>query len=58
LQESSNIQARDVVAAGIENGLLLVPAGVKVVRFVPPLIVSAEEIDQALAIVEKAIAAF
>jgi acetylornithine aminotransferase len=31
---------------------------VKVVRFVPPLIVSAEEIDQALAIVEKAIAAF
>jgi acetylornithine aminotransferase len=58
LQESSQIQARDVVAAGIENGLLLVPAGVKVVRFVPPLIVSAEEIDQALAIVEKAIAAF
>jgi acetylornithine aminotransferase len=58
LQESSQIQARDVVAAGIEHGLLLVPAGVKVVRFVPPLIVSAEEIDQALAIVEQAIASF
>ena len=58
LQDSSQIQARDVVAAGIENGLLLVPAGVKVVRFVPPLIVSSEEIDQALAIVAKAIAAF
>jgi acetylornithine aminotransferase len=57
LQESSSIQARDVVAAGIENGLLLVPAGVKVVRFVPPLTVSATEIDRALAIVEKAIAA-
>jgi acetylornithine aminotransferase len=58
LQESSNIQARDVVAAGIEQGLLLVPAGVKVVRFVPPLIVSAAEIDQALEIVGKAIASF
>jgi acetylornithine aminotransferase len=58
LQESSNIQARDVVAAGIEHGLLLVPAGVKVVRFVPPLIVSAAEIDQALSIVEQAIAGF
>ena len=58
LQESSNIQARDVVAAGIELGLLLVPAGVKVVRFVPPLIVSAAEIDQALEIVSKAIASF
>ncbi|MDX2254381.1 MAG: aspartate aminotransferase family protein [Pseudanabaenaceae cyanobacterium bins.39] len=57
LQESSSIQARDVVAAGIDNGLLLVPAGVKVVRFVPPLTVSATEIDKALAIVEKAIAA-
>jgi acetylornithine aminotransferase len=58
LQESSNIQARDVVAAGIEHGLLLVPAGIKVVRFVPPLTVSAAEIDQALATVEQAIASF
>jgi acetylornithine/N-succinyldiaminopimelate aminotransferase len=58
LQESSNIQARDVVAAGIEHGLLLVPAGIKVVRFVPPLTVSAAEVDQALAIVEQAIAGF
>jgi len=31
---------------------------VKVVRFVPPLIVSAAEIDQALEIVGKAIASF
>ncbi len=58
LQESSKIQARDVVAAAIERGLLLVPAGVKVVRFVPPLTVSASEIDQALSIVEQAIASF
>ncbi|MBD2149302.1 aspartate aminotransferase family protein [Pseudanabaena sp. FACHB-1277] len=56
LQESSTIQARDVVGAAITSGLLLVPAGVKVVRFVPPLTVSAAEVDRALEIVDQAIA--
>lgn len=37
----------------MENGLLLAPAGPKVIRFVPPLIVSAEEIDQGSDILEK-----
>jgi acetylornithine/N-succinyldiaminopimelate aminotransferase len=45
----------DVVKAAIEQGLLLVPAGPKVIRFVPPLIVSAAEIDQAVAALESAI---
>ena len=47
----------DVVKEAMANGLLLVPAGPKVIRFVPPLIVSAEEIDQAAQAVENAIAA-
>jgi len=47
----------DVVKEAIAQGLLLVPAGPKVIRFVPPLIVSAEEIDQAAQAVENAIAA-
>lgn len=46
----------DVVKAAMAKGLLLVPAGPKVIRFVPPLIVSAEEIDQAVQILEQAIA--
>lgn len=46
----------DVVKAAMERGLLLVPAGPKVVRFVPPLIVSAEEVDQATQVLEQAIA--
>ena len=46
----------DIVKAAMDAGLLLVPAGLKVVRFVPPLIVTAEEIDQALAIFREAIA--
>lgn len=45
----------DVVKAAMAEGLLLVPAGPKVIRFVPPLIVSAAEIDAAAQAVEKAI---
>jgi acetylornithine/N-succinyldiaminopimelate aminotransferase len=46
----------DVVKAAMAEGLLLVPAGPKVIRFVPPLIVSAAEIDAAAQALEKAIA--
>jgi acetylornithine aminotransferase len=46
-----------IVKAAMENGLLLVPAGPKVVRFVPPLVVSAAEIDQALQILDRTLAA-
>ena len=38
----------DIVKAAMENGLLLVPAGPQVVRFVPPLIVSEADINEAL----------
>lgn len=51
------LTSSDVVKAAIEAGLLLVPAGPKVVRFVPPLVVSAEEINQALEAVRQAICA-
>lgn len=57
LKADIELTSLDVVKAAIAEGLLLVPAGPKVVRFVPPLIVCAEEIDRALATVEKAIAA-
>ncbi len=55
LQANSAIAAGDVVKAAMAEGLLLVPAGPKVVRFVPPLIVTAEEIDRALFLVDKAL---
>ncbi len=56
LSDEVELTSRDVVQACIDRGLLLVPAGPKVVRFVPPLIVSAEEIDRAVGIVRAAIA--
>ncbi|MEC4818608.1 MAG: aspartate aminotransferase family protein [Scytonema sp. PMC 1069.18] len=48
--------AADVVKAAIDQGVLLVPAGPKVLRFVPPLIVSAAEVDLALQAVDIAMA--
>lgn len=46
----------EIVKVAMEKGLLLVPAGPKVLRFVPPLIVTAEEVDEALALFRQAIA--
>jgi acetylornithine/N-succinyldiaminopimelate aminotransferase len=57
LQADSVINAIDIVKAAMEAGLLLVPAGAKVVRFVPPLTVSAAEVDRAVSIVERVLAA-
>ncbi|MGB8701567.1 MAG: aspartate aminotransferase family protein [Thermosynechococcaceae cyanobacterium] len=57
LTADSPITAIELVKAAMEAGLLLVPAGPKVVRFVPPLIVSAAEVEEALALVRQALAA-
>ncbi len=46
----------NLVKEAMDKGLLLVPAGPKVVRFVPPLIVSAGEVEEALSIVAQAMA--
>ena len=48
--------ASDLVELARDRGLLLCPAGLEVVRLVPPLIVSDDEIDRALAILGEALA--
>ena len=55
LRADIGLTAADVVNAAINEGVLLVPAGPKVVRFVPPLIVTEAEVNTALEAVEKAI---
>jgi acetylornithine aminotransferase len=55
LSADSTFTAADVVKVAIQEGVLLVPAGLKVLRFVPPLIVTAEEIDRALTAVDRAL---
>jgi acetylornithine aminotransferase len=52
----SSIPPGVIVQAAMDEGLLLVAAGSNVVRFVPPLIISADEIDAAMAMFEAAVA--
>ena len=46
----------DIVKAAMNEGLLIVPAGPKVLRFVPPLIVSETEVTEAMDALGRAIA--
>ncbi|MEN9218524.1 MAG: aspartate aminotransferase family protein [Gloeomargarita sp. DG_2_bins_126] len=48
LRPEAPFQAAEIVQRALEKGLLLVPAGPQVVRWVPPLIVSETEVDLAL----------
>jgi acetylornithine aminotransferase len=49
--------AIDVVKAAMEQGLLLVPAGANVVRFVPPLTIQPRQIREAVKRLERALLA-
>lgn len=56
LKDEIELTSIEVIKAAMEAGLLLVPAGPKVVRFVPPLVVSEGEVDKALQTVRKVLA--
>jgi acetylornithine aminotransferase/acetylornithine/N-succinyldiaminopimelate aminotransferase len=45
----------EIVAKAMAKGLLLVGAGDSAIRFVPPLVVTEAEIDQAVEFFEKAL---
>lgn len=51
----AELTSLEIVKAAIAEGLLIAPAGPKVLRFVPPLIVSQAEVERAVEILEKAI---
>jgi 4-aminobutyrate aminotransferase len=46
---------QSIVKSALENGLILLAAGDSVIRFVPPLIISHDEIDRGLEIFERAL---
>ena len=50
-----NQPVRPIIEACLQNGLLLVGAGPNVIRFVPPLIIKANEVKEGLAILEHAL---
>ncbi|MDP3104633.1 MAG: aspartate aminotransferase family protein [Candidatus Methanoperedens sp.] len=50
------VQKREqIVRKALDGGLILLPAGDSVIRFVPPLIISRTEIDRGLEIFERAL---
>jgi acetylornithine/N-succinyldiaminopimelate aminotransferase len=55
LRSDIELTSIQLVKAAMEQGLLLAPAGPKVLRFVPPLIVSEQEVNQAVSILEAVI---
>ncbi len=55
ISPDSDLTSIEIVKKAMENGLLLAPAGAKVLRFVPPLIVNEEEVKQAGEILEQTI---
>lgn len=46
---------QEVIARALELGLLLIPAGTKVIRLLPPLIVSEAELSRGLEILERSL---
>jgi predicted acetylornithine/succinylornithine family transaminase len=51
----TSVPVRGIVAACMERGLLVLSAGDNVVRFVPPLILTEADVDEAVAIFEVAL---
>jgi acetylornithine/N-succinyldiaminopimelate aminotransferase len=49
------VKSIDIVKAAMAQGLLVVPAGPSVVRLVPPLVVTADEVKMALSRLKQAI---
>ena len=57
-KEPARDEQRIILRRAFERGLVLLPAGESVIRFCPPLIVSEEEIDTAVAILDRAMEGF
>jgi acetylornithine/N-succinyldiaminopimelate aminotransferase len=55
LQPEASVKSIDIVKASMAQGLLVVPAGPEVVRLVPPLVVTADEVQLALSRLKLAI---
>ena len=46
----------DYVTKALENGLIVISAGSDVLRFVPPLIITKENVDEMISIMRKVLA--
>ena len=49
------VTPKDVIAKCLDNGLLLFSAGTNVIRFVPPLVITRDDVDQMMVRLKKAL---
>lgn len=49
-----NCAPKDIIAAALDNGLILFSAGANVIRFVPPLVISTDDVDEMIIRLRKA----
>lgn len=45
----------ETISRALENGLILINAGANIIRFVPPLIITKENVDEMISILERSI---
>ena len=50
-----NKPVADVINNALDNGLVLINAGTNIIRFLPPLIVTKEDVDRMIAVLKEAI---
>lgn len=53
LELVEEVVAGDIVKKAIENGLILITAGSNVVRVIPPLVITKDDVDKMVTILEK-----
>ena len=46
---------KDIINNALDNGLVLINAGEKIIRFLPPLVITKEDVDRMLVILKEAI---
>ena len=44
---------KDVISTALDNGLILFSAGTNVIRFVPPLVITKEDVDECITKLKK-----
>ncbi len=50
-----NVPCKDIINACIEEGLILINAGTNIIRFVPPLVIGKQDVDNMMKILTKCI---
>ncbi len=48
-----NVPVKDIIGKAMDNGVILISAGANTIRFLPPLIIKKEHIDEMISILEQ-----